>query len=213
MPGAPPVVATVRGMTVEQTTAARPTPGILVAKPRRDRKHPRLGGYVLYALITLAGVVAVVWEVANGMPYVVRFWGAVELPAVVIYAVAALAGAGALVATWRKPLAPWYQPWSFVEVAEEAGGLRVFAGRNGIEGFLVRPGEVLRVDVEARRQGNAKVHELIVSASAGEHRMIVGSRLHALTMVPLVEAARAHGIDVVRYGEAGRIAHPTPPGE
>ncbi|GEN79219.1 hypothetical protein [Actinotalea fermentans] len=197
-------------MTVEQTTAFRPTPGILVAKPRRDRKHPRLGGYVLYGLIALGGVVAVVWEVATGMQYVVRFWGVLELPAVVIYAVAVLAGVGGLVATWRKPLAPWYQPWSLVEFAEEPGGLRVLAGRNGVEGFLVRPGEVLRVDVEGRRQGSAKVYELIVSASTGEHRMTVGSRLHTLTMTPLVEAARAHGIDVVRYGDAGEIEHPEP---
>lgn len=197
-------------MTVEQTTPVHPTPGILVAKARRNRKHPRLGGYVLYGLIALVGVVAVGWEVASGMPYVVRFWGAFELPAAVVYAALALVGVGGLVTTWRKPLAPWYQPWSFVEFAEEPGGLRVLAGRNGVDGFLVGPGEVLRVDAEARRQGNAKVYELIVSSSSGEHRMTVGSRLHALTMVPLVEAARARGIDVVRYGDAGRIAHPEP---
>ncbi len=197
-------------MTVDQPTAFRPTPGILVAKPRRDRKHPRLGGYVLYGLITLAGVVAAVWELASGMPYVVRFWGAIEVPAVVIFALLALVGLGGLVSTWRRPLAPWYQPWSFVEFAEEPEGLRVLAGRNGVEGFLVRPGEVLRVDVEVRRQGNAKVYDLVVSAPAGEHRMTVVGRLQSMTMVPLVEAARAHGIDVVRYGEAGRITHPAP---
>ncbi len=197
-------------MTLEQTLALRPIPGILVAKPRRDRRHPRLGAYVAYGLIALAGLALVAWEVASGLPYVVRFWGTLELPAVVLYAGLALVGVGGLVTTRRRPLAPWYQPWSFVEFAEVPEGLRVLAGRNGSEGFLVRPGEVLRIDAAARRQGSAKVYDLVVSAPAGEHAMPVGSRLRRLTMVPLVEAARARGIDVVRYGDAGEIAHPAP---
>ena len=200
-------------MSIQQVPVLRPTPGILVAKRRRDRTHPRLGGYVVHGLITAAGLALVIWELASGMPYVVRLWGMIELPAVVLYAGLALVGVGGLVSTARKPLAPWYQPWSFVEFADDPDGLRVFAGRNGGDGFLVRPGEVLRIDAAARRQGYVRVYDLEVSAPAGAHTMPIGSRLRHLTMVPLVEAARARGIDVVRYGDAGDIAHPAPRGE
>lgn len=202
-----------RPMSQEQTRALRPTPGILVAKPRRARKHPRTAEYVVSALLLVTGIGLAAWAALSGFPYVIRLWRIIELPAAVGFVGIALLGVVGMVTTARKPLAPWYQPWSLVEFADEPEGLRVFAGRSGSAGFLVRPDEVLRIDAAPRRQGATKVYDLVVSAPAGEHSMPIGSRLRHLTMVPLVEAARARGIDVVRYGDAGLMTHPAPLGE
>ena len=108
-----------------------------------------------------------------------------------------------------RPLAPWFQDWSYLEVLEEKDGLRVFAGRLGKDhpGLLVRANEVL--EISGSRGDSLDEAELKVTAPAGSFEVDVDCFLTSIDIKPLELAVGRYAIDLRLTGVATEIPRST----
>lgn len=151
------------------------------------------------AVVGVLGAATVAAIIAQDDAHVIVI-GSVGLSAV---AVSGLVGTLAIIAflAWWRPFGPSYQPWSYLEVIEEDGGLRIGAGRLGARhrGLLVRRGEVVELSAEAT--GSV----LVVSAPAGSFDVDVDVPFDELTAAPLEAVSRQLGIELRFTGAAAAI--------
>jgi len=160
---------------------------------------------VIWSLFTLAFALANIYLlVIAEEEYVIVFNAAIEVPAVALTGLGSAVGLILLIAAFR-PLAPWYQDWSYLEVLEEEAGLRVFAGRLGKNepGVLVSQGETL--EIAGSRGDSLDEAELVVTAPAGKLEVDVDSYLSSLDIKPLEAAAAKYGIELRLTGVATEI--------
>jgi len=160
---------------------------------------------VIWSLFTLAFALASVYvQLISEDEYVVVIARTIEIPAVAFTGLGTAVGLILLVAAFR-PLAPWYQDWSYLEVREEEAGLRVFAGRLGKDhpGILVRSNEVL--EISGSRGDSLDEAELTVKAPAGSFEVDVDTYLTSLDIKPLEAAVGRYAIELRLTGVATEI--------
>ena len=194
-----------------QTLSTRPSdPSIPYPALHHDGdytwKPAKRTGSILIGLATLLGFgAATVWlQFISEDAYAIEFNRIVTIPAVLITAVGAVIGLILLIAAFR-PLAPWFQDWSYLEVLEKEEGLRVYAGRLGADhvGLLVRRGDVL--EITGSRGDSLDEAELVVKASTGTLSVDVDVFLTSLDIKPLEQAAARYDIELRLSGVATEI--------
>lgn len=159
----------------------------------------------IWSVFTLAFALASIYlHLISEDEYIVVVSRAIEIPAVAFTGLGAAIGLILLVAAFR-PLAPWFQDWSYLEVREEKDGLRVFAGRLGKDhpGVLVRSNEVL--EISGTRGDSLDEAELTVTAPAGSFEVDVDCFLTSLDIKPLELAVGRYAIDLRLTGVATEI--------
>ena len=164
----------------------------------------RIKQIAIWAAFTLAFVAASVYLLVSQDEYVLVVNRTIELPAIAGTGLGVLVGLILLARAFR-PLAPWFQDWSYLEIREEDAGLRVFAGRLGKDhpGILVRPNETLEI---AGSRGDALDEAtLTVSAPAGTFTVDVDCFLNNTTVAPLERAAGRQAVELRFTGVATEI--------
>ncbi len=158
-----------------------------------------------WSVFTLAFALANIYLlVVTEDEYVIVLGRIIEIPAVALTGLGNAIGLILLVLAFR-PLAPWYQDWSYLEVLEETDGIRVFAGRLGKDdaGVALRSGDTL--ELSATRGDSLDEATLVARGPGGKLEVEVDSYLTSLTVAPLERAAAAHGIKLRFTGVATEI--------
>lgn len=195
-----------------QTLKSRPTdstipyPAVFHDDDHTWKAPTRTKGLLGSGAVALAFVLASVWlQFISPDEYVLVIARVIEIPAVAFTGLGALVALAVLAMSFKAP-APWYQEWSFVEVKDEAEGLRLFVGRLGADhpGVLVRQGEQVEI---SGTPGTDQPEEtdLTVKAPGGELEVHVDYFIDQVTALPLLEAAAARGITVSFAGVATKL--------
>jgi|GEM_PF-3096612 len=199
-----------------QTNSTRPAdPTIAYPAVHHDgdytwKRATRTKSIIGWSVFTLAFALANIYLlVVTEEEYVIVISRVIEVPAVALTGLGSAVGLVLLVVAFR-PLAPWYQDWSYLEVLEEADGIRVLAGRLGKDDAGVKLSSGDTLELSATRGDSLDEAELVARGPGGKLEVDVDTYLSSLTVAPLERAAAAHGIKLRFTGVATEIPRAVP---